>query len=103
MIIEGCKKLSDGTVVCFPVESKVESKKEKVDVERPRQAQRPKEKREKMELVSLHIPTAQLKALDGLVTRGAYPNRSEAIRDAIRQLLDRYRDLLVPTNEAQPQ
>jgi len=103
MMIEGCKKLSDGTVVCFPVETKVESKKEKVYLERPGQAQRPpREKREKMELVSLHIPTAQLKALDGLVTRGAYPNRSEAIRDAIRQLLERYRDMLVP-NEAQPQ
>jgi len=103
MIIEGCKKLSDGTVVCFPVESKVESKKEKVYIERQMRQTRTKEKREKMELVSLHIPTAQLKAIDDLVRRGDYPNRSEAIRDAIRQLLDRYRDLLVPTNEAQPQ
>ena len=41
MMIEGCKKLSDGTIVCFPVETKVESKKEKVYLERPRQAQRP--------------------------------------------------------------
>ena len=56
-----------------------------------------------MELVSLHIPTAQLKAIDDLVRRGDYPNRSEAIRDAIRQLLDRYRDILIPTDEAQPQ
>ena len=103
MMIEGCKKLSDGTIVCFPIKQEVESKKEKVDIERQVRQTRPKEKREKMELVSLHIPTAQLKALDGLVTRGAYPNRSEAIRDAIRQLLERYRDLLVPTNEAQPQ
>jgi len=103
MMIEGCKKLSDGTIVCFPVETKVESKKEKVYLERPRQAQRPREKREKMELVSLHIPTAQLKAIDDLVRRGDYPNRSEAIRDAIRQLLDRYRDILIPTDEAQPQ
>ena len=35
-MIEACKKLSDGTVVCFPIKQEVVSKKEKVDVERPR-------------------------------------------------------------------
>jgi Arc/MetJ-type ribon-helix-helix transcriptional regulator len=56
-----------------------------------------KEKREKMILISVHIPSALLQIVDNLVKQGVYPSRSEAIRDAIRQLLERY------FYEAQPQ
>jgi Arc/MetJ-type ribon-helix-helix transcriptional regulator len=49
-----------------------------------------KEKREKMILISVHIPSALLQIVDDLVRQGVYPSRSEAIRDAIRQLLERY-------------
>jgi Arc/MetJ-type ribon-helix-helix transcriptional regulator len=56
-----------------------------------------KEKREKMILISVHIPSALLQIVDNLVRQGVYPSRSEAIRDAIRQLLERY------FHEAQPQ
>lgn len=39
-----------------------------------------------MERVSLRMPTAQLEELDQLVEAGEYPNRSEAIRAAVRKL-----------------
>jgi len=44
-------------------------------------------KDEKMILVTLHVPKPLLDMIDDLVRRGIYPNRSEAIRDAIRLLL----------------
>jgi Arc/MetJ-type ribon-helix-helix transcriptional regulator len=56
-----------------------------------------KEKREKMVLISLHVPKYYVEVIDDLVRQGVYPSRSEAIRDAIRQLLERY------FYEAQPQ
>ncbi|MFZ8808039.1 MAG: ribbon-helix-helix domain-containing protein [Pyrobaculum sp.] len=43
-----------------------------------------------MILISVHIPSALLQIVDDLVRQGVYPSRSEAIRDAIRQLLERY-------------
>ena len=49
-----------------------------------------KEKREKMVLISLHVPKYYVEVIDDLVRQGVYPSRSEAIRDAIRQLLDHY-------------
>ena len=39
--------------------------------------------------MTLHIPEACLKGLDKLVDNGLYPNRSEVIRTAIRDLLRR--------------
>jgi antitoxin ParD1/3/4 len=51
-----------------------------------------KEKRDKMVLISVHIPKPLLDVIDGLVRNGVYPNRSEAIRDAIRLLLMHFRD-----------
>jgi len=42
--------------------------------------------------VSAHVPQTYIDALDGLVRRGAYRNRSEAVRDAIRMLLEKYRE-----------
>jgi len=43
--------------------------------------------REKMVLISVHIPKQMLDELDKLVQEGRFPNRSEAIRVAIRDLL----------------
>jgi Arc/MetJ-type ribon-helix-helix transcriptional regulator len=59
-----------------------------------------KEKREKMELISFHLPKPLLDIIDNLVRQGVYPSRSEAIRDAIRLLLEHLRD---NNHEAEPQ
>lgn len=40
-----------------------------------------------MKLITLHVPQKFIEALDELVARGWYPNRSEAIRVAIRDFL----------------
>ena len=40
-----------------------------------------------MKLITLHIPETYLKDLDGLVDGKYYPNRAEAIRVAVRDLL----------------
>jgi len=42
-----------------------------------------------MRLITLYLPEAYLKALDELVERRYYPSRAEAIRVAIRDLLNR--------------
>lgn len=41
-----------------------------------------------MDRVTLRLPKEQLDELEQLVDQGRYPNRSEAIRDAVRQLVD---------------
>jgi len=43
-----------------------------------------------METISLNIPEAYLYIIDDLVREGFFPNRSEAIRAAIRDLLHEY-------------
>ncbi len=50
--------------------------------------------KDKMELISVHIPKKMLDELERLVEMGKYPNRSEAIRDAIRRLIDQNADSL---------
>jgi len=40
-----------------------------------------------MKLITLFVPEAYLKALDSLVKQKLYPNRAEAIRNAIRDLI----------------
>ncbi len=40
-----------------------------------------------MKLITLYIPEPYLKALDRLINERYYPNRAEAIRVAIRDLL----------------
>lgn len=40
-----------------------------------------------MKLITLYIPEPYIKALDSLVEQAYYPNRAEAIRVAIRDLL----------------
>ncbi len=42
-----------------------------------------------MERVTIRIPTTQLERVESLVDAGVFPNRSEAIRAAIRQLGER--------------
>ncbi|HKZ94688.1 MAG TPA: ribbon-helix-helix domain-containing protein [Candidatus Bathyarchaeia archaeon] len=41
-----------------------------------------------MKLITLYLPEPYLKALQGLVDDRYYPNRAEAIRVAIRDLLN---------------
>ena len=43
-----------------------------------------------MILITVHITEQQLKALNKLVEMRIFPSRSEAIRTAIRELLDKY-------------
>ncbi|ADN49460.1 MAG: ribbon-helix-helix domain-containing protein [Vulcanisaeta sp.] len=45
--------------------------------------------KEKMVLISVHIPKQMLEELDEFVKQGIFPSRSEAIRIAIRDLLYR--------------
>jgi len=97
--IERCIKTSDGEEVCFPLSVVVEDRREDVPVESEKPSEKPKEtkdrrRKEPMELVSVHLPKAMLAALDGMVSRGIYPNRSEAIRDALAKLLAQYKDVL---------
>ncbi len=40
-----------------------------------------------MKLITVHLPNDQVSKLDELVRTGRYPNRSEAIRFAIRDML----------------
>lgn len=40
-----------------------------------------------MKLITLYVPEPYLKTLDQLIAAGIYPNRAEAIRTAIRDLL----------------
>ncbi|MHA1341518.1 MAG: ribbon-helix-helix domain-containing protein [Promethearchaeota archaeon] len=40
-----------------------------------------------MKLITVHVPEAYLDAIDQLVAADIYPNRSEAIRIAIRDML----------------
>ncbi|HDJ89425.1 MAG TPA: ribbon-helix-helix protein, CopG family [Thermoprotei archaeon] len=44
----------------------------------------------RMNLITVHIPEQQLKGLDMLVNARIFPSRSEAIRAAIRDLIDKY-------------
>ena len=41
-----------------------------------------------MKLITLYLPEPYIKALDGLVDDRYYPNRAEAIRVAVRDLLN---------------
>jgi antitoxin ParD1/3/4 len=40
-----------------------------------------------MERVTLRIPKQQIEEVEQMVERGTYPNRSEAIRSAVREML----------------
>ena len=45
--------------------------------------------KEKMVLISVHLPKQMLDDLDVLVSQGKFPSRSEAIRVAVRDLIFR--------------
>ena len=40
-----------------------------------------------MRMITLHLPEPYIQALDSLVDEKYYPNRAEAIRTAVRDLL----------------
>jgi Arc/MetJ-type ribon-helix-helix transcriptional regulator len=42
-----------------------------------------------VKVVTVHLPAAYVEAIDELVRRGVYPNRAEAIRMAVRDLIRR--------------
>jgi Arc/MetJ-type ribon-helix-helix transcriptional regulator len=42
-----------------------------------------------MKVVTVHLPEAYVEAIDELVKRRLYPNRAEAIRMAVRDLIRR--------------
>ena len=42
----------------------------------------------RMKLITVHLPRPYIKALDHLVDKKYYPNRAEAIREAVRDLLN---------------
>lgn len=41
-----------------------------------------------METVQIRLTERQIKNIDVLVRKGVYPNRSEAVRDAVRKLVE---------------
>jgi Predicted transcriptional regulators containing the CopG/Arc/MetJ DNA-binding domain and a metal-binding domain len=43
--------------------------------------------KEKMVLISVHLPKQMLDVLDEMVSQGRFPSRSEAIRVAVRDLI----------------
>lgn len=49
---------------------------------------------ERMVAVCVNLPRGLLEELNKLVQKKIYPNRSEAIREAVRELLQRKSDLL---------
>ena len=56
----------------------------------------------RMILITVHLTKEQVELLDKLVEMKIFPNRSEAIRVAIRELIDKYfyRRQLPPTYES---
>lgn len=40
-----------------------------------------------MQTMQIRLTEKQLKTVDTLVRKGVYPNRSEAVRDAVRRLV----------------
>jgi antitoxin ParD1/3/4 len=52
-----------------------------------------------MKVVTVHLPEAYVDAIDELVRRKLYPNRAEAIRMAVRDLIRREGFLLAELAE----
>jgi len=40
-----------------------------------------------MQTMQIRLTSKQIKRIDTLVKKGVYPNRSEAVRDAVRKLV----------------
>ena len=49
-----------------------------------------KRKKDPMILITIHLTREQIESLDRLVEAKIFPNRSEAIRTAVIELIDRY-------------
>jgi hypothetical protein len=49
--------------------------------------------RERMVLVTVHVPREWIERLDRLVRRGIFPSRSKAVRAALRGLIDKYKSV----------
>jgi len=56
---------------------------------------------QRMILVTIHLPAEWLKRLNKLVEMGRYPNRSEAIRVAVRDLLMKEEEMIRGSSEYQ--
>ena len=56
----------------------------------------------KMRIVSVQLPQGLINAMDQLVKKGVYPNRSEVIREAIRELLKKELYRLETENRSTP-
>jgi len=41
-----------------------------------------------METIQIRLTEKQIKGLDNMVRKGIYPSRSEAVRDAVRKLVN---------------
>ncbi len=52
-----------------------------------------------MERVTLRLPRQQVELLDTLVLVGEFPSKSEAIRAAVRDLVDNHYDKLLTRKE----
>ena len=50
--------------------------------------------RERMKLISVHLPEWMITNLEKLVAKGVFPSRSEAIRVAICLLLNKFEDMI---------
>jgi Arc/MetJ-type ribon-helix-helix transcriptional regulator len=48
--------------------------------------------KERMVLISVHLPKQMLEEIDELTSQGVFPSRSEAIRIAIRDLIYKERE-----------
>ena len=53
-----------------------------------------------MDRVTLRIPKQQIEAVEQLVETGQYPNRSEAIRCAVRELVNEEFEPETPRHQA---
>lgn len=55
-----------------------------------------------MKIISVQLPQGLINAMDQLVKKGVYPNRSEIIREAIRELLKKELYQLDAENRSTP-
>ena len=54
---------------------------------------------QKMERITIRLPEQQLKMIDYMVNQGEFPSVSEAIRTAVRELVDQRGEKLIRRSE----
>jgi len=54
---------------------------------------------QKMERITIRLPEQQLKMIDYMVNQGEFPSVSEAIRTAVRELVDQRGEKLLRRSE----